>query len=113
MKNNFSTRVKEIISLSREEAVRLGNGFIGPEHLLLGLITQQNNRATQILRNLEINLKGLAEELEISLKVHAAGGVRNPRHIPLNQEAERVIRGMGEIAKNCDSALIEPEHLVL
>jgi ATP-dependent Clp protease ATP-binding subunit ClpC len=38
MDNNFSAQVKEIISFSREEALRLGNDFIGTEHLLLGLI---------------------------------------------------------------------------
>ena len=113
MKNNFSIRVKEIISISRDEAIRLGNSHIGPEHLLLGLITQQNNQAILILRNLEINLERLAEELEISLKVHGELEVPNPRQIPLNREAERVIRGMGEIAKTCDSPSIEPEHLVL
>ena len=45
MDNNFSTQVKEIISFSREEALRLGNDFIGTEHLLLGLIREGENTA--------------------------------------------------------------------
>ena len=47
MDNNFSAQVKEIISFSREEALRLGNDFIGTEHLLLGLIREGENTAIQ------------------------------------------------------------------
>ena len=51
MDNNFSAQVKEIISFSREEALRLGNDFIGTEHLLLGLIREGDNTAVRILKS--------------------------------------------------------------
>lgn len=63
MDNNFSTQVKEIISFSREEALRLGNDFIGTEHLLLGLIREGENMAVKILKNLNVDLYELRKEV--------------------------------------------------
>ena len=56
MDNNFSAQVKEIISFSREEALRLGNDFIGTEHLLLGLIREGDNTAVRILKSFNVDL---------------------------------------------------------
>ena len=67
MDNNFSTQVKEIISYSREEALRLGNDFIGAEHLMLGLIRDQENTAIKVLRQLNVNLTDLRKEIELAL----------------------------------------------
>ncbi len=53
MDNNFSAQVKEIISFSREEALRLGNDFIGTEHLLLGLIREGENTASSYFEELQ------------------------------------------------------------
>ena len=64
MDNNFSTQVKEIISYSREEALRLGNDFIGAEHLMLGLIRDQENTAIKVLKQLNVNLAELRKEIE-------------------------------------------------
>ena len=50
MDNNFSAQVKEIISYSREEALRLGNDFIGTEHIVLGLIRDNDNTAIKLLK---------------------------------------------------------------
>ena len=66
MDNNFSAQVKEIISYSREEALRLGNDFIGTEHLVLGLIRDGENNAVKILRALNIDLYELRKEIEIA-----------------------------------------------
>ena len=55
MDNNFSAQVKEIISFSREEALRLGNDFIGTEHLLLGLIREGENTAVRILKSFNVD----------------------------------------------------------
>ena len=68
MDNNFSTQVKEIISYSREEALRLGNDFIGAEHLMLGLIRDQENTAIKVLKQLNVNLTELRKEIEVLKK---------------------------------------------
>ena len=68
MDNNFSTQVKEIISFSREEALRLGNDFIGTEHLLLGLIREGDNTAVRILKSFNVDLYELRKEIEMAVK---------------------------------------------
>ena len=63
--NQFSQRVSEILTYSREEAVRLNNGFIGPEHLLLGLLRERNSRATEILQRMfHIDLDEVKSQIE-------------------------------------------------
>jgi ATP-dependent Clp protease ATP-binding subunit ClpC len=68
MDNNFSAQVKEIISYSREEALRLGNDFIGTEHLVLGLIRDGENTAIKILKSLNVDLYELRKEIELAVK---------------------------------------------
>ena len=68
MDNNFSAQVKEIISYSREEALRLGNDFIGTEHLLLGLIRDGENTAIKILKQLNVDQYELRKEVELAVR---------------------------------------------
>ena len=68
MDNNFSAQVKEIISYSREEALRLGNDFIGTEHLVLGLIRDGENTAIKILKAFNVDLYELRKEIELAVK---------------------------------------------
>ena len=68
MDNNFSAQVKEIISYSREEALRLGNDFIGTEHLLLGVIREGENTALKVLQALNVDLYELRKEVEMAVK---------------------------------------------
>ena len=49
MDDNFSPRVKDVITYSKEEALRLGHDFIGTEHLVLGLIRNGEGKAIDIL----------------------------------------------------------------
>ena len=56
MDDNFSPRVKDVITYSKEEALRLGHDFIGTEHLMLGLLRDGNGKAISILKALEIDL---------------------------------------------------------
>ena len=67
MDHNFSSQVKEIISYSREEALRLGNDFIGTEHLLLGMIREGENTAIKVLRHLNVDLQELRKEVELAV----------------------------------------------
>ena len=59
MDDNFSPRVKDVISFSKEEALRLGHDFIGTEHLMLGLLRDGNGKAIDILNSLDIDLSHL------------------------------------------------------
>ena len=113
MDNNFSTQVKEIISYSREEALRLGNDFIGAEHLMLGLIRDQENTAIKVLKQLNVNLTDLRKEIELAVKDKSGKNVANINSLPLTKQAEKVIRVTVLEAKALKSPMVETEHLLL
>ncbi len=113
MDNNFSAQVKEIISYSREEALRLGNDFIGTEHLVLGLIRDGENTAIKILKSLNIDLFELRKEIEMAVKDKTGKNIANINSLPLTKQAEKVIRITVLEAKAQKSALVESEHLML
>ena len=113
MDNNFSAQVKEIISFSREEALRLGNDFIGTEHLLLGLIREGENTAIRILKTLNVDLYELRKEVELAVKDKTGKNIANINSLPLTKQAEKVIRVTVLEAKALKSPLVETEHLML
>ncbi len=113
MDSNFSPKVKEIISYSREEALRLGNDFIGTEHLLLGLIRDGEGLAVRVLQTLQIDLFDLRKELESAIKDKSNKPLSNVNSLPLTKQAEKVIRITVLEAKALKSATVETEHLML
>ena len=113
MDNNFSAQVKEIISYSREEAMRLGNDFIGTEHLLLGVLREGENTALKVLQNLNIDLYELRKEVEMAVKDKSGKNIQNINSLPLTRQAEKVIRVTVLEAKALKSPMVETEHLLL
>ncbi len=113
MDNNFSAQVKEIISYSREEALRLGNDFIGTEHLLLGLIRDADNVAIKVLKQLNVDILELRKEIELAVKDKTGKNIANINSLPLTKQAEKVIRVTVLEAKALKSPLVETEHLLL
>jgi ATP-dependent Clp protease ATP-binding subunit ClpC len=101
--------MKEIISFSREEAERLGNDYIGTEHLLLGLIRKGDNTAVRILKSFNVDIKEMQNDIELSVKSNK--GYQNS--LPLNVSAEQTIHGAVAEAKTLKSKKVEPEHLIL
>src|SRR5690606_15721665 len=113
MDNNFSAQVKEIISFSREEALRLGNDFIGTEHLLLGMIREGDNTGVRILKSFNIDLYELRKEVELAVKDKSGKNIPNVNSLPLTKQAEKVIRVTVLEAKALKSPTVETEHLML
>ena len=113
MDNNFSPQVKEIIPYSREEALRLGNDFIGTEHLLLGLIREGDNTAIKILKGFNIDIGELRKEIELAIKDKTGKNMANINSLPLTKQAEKVIRVTVLEAKALKSNQVETEHLML
>jgi ATP-dependent Clp protease ATP-binding subunit ClpC len=105
--------VKEVISYSREEALRLGNDFIGTEHLLLGVIREGDNTAVKILRNMNVDLLELRKEVEMAVKDRTGKNIANINNLPLTKQAEKVIRITVLEAKALKSPTVETEHLML
>ena len=111
MEGNFSNRVRDVISYSREEAIRLGHDYIGTEHLLLGIIREGEGIAVKILRNLGCDLFKLKKAVEDT--VRSTGGTLTVGNIPLTKQAEKVLKITYLEAKLYKSDVIGTEHLLL
>ncbi len=113
MEAKFSNRVKEVISLSREEALRLGHDYIGTEHLLLGMIREGEGVAVSLLKKLGVSLEELRTAVEQATKGTATSNVKNLANIPLTRQSEKVLKITYLEAKIFKSQLIGTEHLLL
>mgnify|MGYP006194468537 CR=1 FL=1 len=112
MESNFSQRVKDVITFSREEALRLGHDYIGIEHLLLGMIREGQGVGIQILNTLDADLVELRKTIEKSAK-NGSSSVNHLSNIPLVKQAERVLKITYLEAKLFNQSLIGTEHLLL
>ncbi|MCX6292166.1 MAG: ATP-dependent Clp protease ATP-binding subunit [Bacteroidetes bacterium] len=112
MEAKFSPRVKDVITFSREEALRLGHDYIGTEHLLLGLIREGEGMAIKILKSLGINLTELRKSVENSVK-GSSNSANNLSNIPLTKQAEKALKITYLEAKVFKSDVIGTEHLLL
>jgi ATP-dependent Clp protease ATP-binding subunit ClpC len=113
MEAKFSNRVKEVISLSREEALRLGHDYIGTEHLILGMIREGEGVALVLLQKLSVSLDELRTTIEQFTKGTATNNVKNLANIPLTRQSEKVLKITYLEAKIFKSPLIGTEHLLL
>lgn len=110
----FSPKVKEVISRSRDVAVRLGHDYIGTEHLLLGIIKERKSLSVRVLSSLGVEITDLRETVEESIQRRpAAHTVLNVGNLPLNKQAEKVLKVTFLEAKMLKSEEIAPEHLML
>jgi ATP-dependent Clp protease ATP-binding subunit ClpC len=112
MEAKFSPRVKDVISYSREEAIRLGHDYIGTEHLLLGLIREGDGKALKTLKALDIDSIRLKKTIEDAIKGTATNNT-NLVNIPLTKQAEKVLKITYLEAKIFKTDIIGTEHLLL
>jgi len=112
MEAKFSPRVRDVISYSREEAIRLGHDYIGTEHLLLGLLREGEGKAIKTLESLEIDLIRLKKSVEEAIK-NTASHKNVTGNIPLTKQAEKVLKVTYLEAKIFKSDVIGTEHLLL
>jgi ATP-dependent Clp protease ATP-binding subunit ClpC len=113
MDSQFSQRVKDILGYSKEEAIRLGNSHISPEHLFLGILRDGEGVAVEILINQGIDLMVLKGSLEKSIKVESPVPVADHEVLPLLRSTERILKLVYLEAKALKSSTIESEHLLL
>lgn len=111
MEGNFSSKVRDVIQFSREEALRLGHDYIGTEHLILGIVRLGDGVAIRILKNLDCDLFKLKKTIEDT--VRGTGGSVTVGNIPLTKQAEKVLRITYLEAKLYKSDTIGTEHLLL
>jgi len=115
MEAKFSQRVKDVINFSNEEALRLGNEYIGVEHLLLGMIRDGGGKAIALMKEFQLDIKMMRQEIERNLKTSSSNvnKMQNVSNIPLVKQAERVLKIAFLEAKLQKSDLIGTEHLLL
>ncbi len=112
MEAKFSDRVKEVLTYSREEAVRMGNDYLGVEHLLLGIIREGNGMAIQLLTYFGVDLKGCRRNIEKAVQKDQKVNI-NSNTIPLSKQVEKALKLTYLEAKIFNSELIGTEHLLL
>lgn len=113
MNNQFTQRVSDIIMYSKEEANRLRNSYIGPEHLLLGLIREGEGKAIEILFNLQINLQDIKNQLETIVKNNVENDTTYDENISFNDKASKVLKLCILEAKLLRNIAADSEHILL
>ncbi len=113
MEAKFSPRVKDVISYSREEALRLRHDYIGTEHLLLGLIREGDGVAIKILKNIGIDMAAVRQSVEDAVKGSSVSRSPVNNNMPLTKQAEKVLKITYLEAKIFKSDIIGTEHLLL
>ena len=113
MEAKFSHRVKDVIALSKEEAIRLNNESISVEHILMGMTRLTDGTAIKIFREFQLDLSAMRKEIETILLKSAVDYPVQNTNIPLLKQAERIIKMTYLEAKQFKSAIIGTEHLLL
>lgn len=112
MEAKFSPRVKDVITYSREEALRLGHDYIGVEHLFLGILREGEGNAVKILKSIDVDLQEIRKSIENEIKPKS-NNFNQSGNIPLVKQAERALKITYLEAKLYKSSLIGTEHLLL
>lgn len=114
MDDNFSPRVKDVITYSKEEALRLGHDFIGTEHLMLGILRDGQGKAITILNSISVDLEHLRKKVEILSPANPTAERNNEKkNLHLTRQAERALRTTFLEAKVFQSSSISTAHLLL
>src|SRR5690606_15527460 len=108
----FSPRVKDVISYSREEALRLRHDYIGTEHLLLGLIREGDGVAIKILKNIGDDIGSIRQSTEDAVKGSSMSRARIG-NMPLTKQYEKILKITYMEAKIFKSDVNGTEHLIL
>ena len=110
MENRFSDKLRDVLSYSREEAERLGNSYIGPEHLMLGILRDGEGKAIEALTSLHADLTLLKKNIEERIKTDNVV-LSNDLTVPRN--TERILKILYLEARSLNKDIADTEHLLL
>ena len=112
MNGMFTDRVKKVMQLARDEAVRLGNDYVGTEHLLLGMLKEGDGVGITVLKQLGANIQDLTKKIEESIT--ASGGMMTVgQMLPFTPRAKKVLENASTEARNMSHKYVGTEHLLL
>ena len=106
----YSNQLNNALTYSTQEAERLGNTYVGPEHLLLGLIRLGAGKALEIINTLRVDVTKVKNEIEILVRTDNNSVVEE---IPLLKSTEKLKKIMELEARSLSVELADTEHLLL
>ena len=113
MTSQFSPKVSEILAFSREEATRLASSYVGPEHLLLGILREKTSPVADLFRQLNINSQTIKEELEEKVREDEIAEPMDTSELALNNQASNILRLAVLEARLQHTQLVDVQHLLL
>lgn len=112
MNNNFTQRVRDIMTYSREEAERLENNYIGPEHLMLAILREGDGLAIQILKDFDVNINELKNKIDDKYRQHQEP-YDGTNEVVINKSTEKTLKMSILEARLTKSTETDSEHLLL
>lgn len=113
MTSQFSPKVSEVLAFSREEATRLASGYVGPEHLLLGILREKSGPIFELLNRMSVNIQSIKEALENKLREESDNENTNENELVLNEEASNILKLAVLEAITQHSQMVDIQHLLL
>jgi len=111
MNYNFTDRVRKVLAMAREEAIRLQHDYVGTEHILLGLIREGEGVAAAVLQNLSVDLEQIHERVEESVRKGKATIALG--ELPYTSRAKKVLEFAMAEARDFNHSYVGTEHLLL
>ena len=111
MNYNFTDRVRKVLAMAREEAIRLQHDYVGTEHILLGLIREGEGVAAAVLTNLNVDLDAVHEGVEESVRKGKATIALG--ELPYTSRAKKVLEYAMAEAREMNHSYVGTEHLLL
>jgi ATP-dependent Clp protease ATP-binding subunit ClpC len=111
MNYNFTDRVRKVLAMAREEAIRLQHDYVGTEHILLGLIREGEGVAAAVLNNLAVDLEQVQEKVEESVRRGKATIALG--ELPYTSRAKKVLEFAMAEARELNHSYVGTEHLLL
>ena len=111
MNYNFTDRVRKVLAMAREEAIRLQHDYVGTEHILLGLIREGEGVAAAVLQNLSVDLDQIHERVEESVRKGKA--TISLGELPYTSRAKKVLEFAMAEARDFNHSYVGTEHLLL
>jgi ATP-dependent Clp protease ATP-binding subunit ClpC len=109
---NFTERVRKVLAMAREEAIRLQHEYLGTEHMLLGLIREGEGVAAAVLQNLGVDLDNVTQRIEETVKKGKAAQATGP-DLPFTSRAKKVLELAMAEARDLNHSYVGTEHLLL
>ncbi len=113
MDAKFSQKIKDVLSYSKEEAVRMGNAYISPEHFFLGILREGDGVAIEIIISLVNDLAQLKKIVELSMRADSNAKIKDAENLPLLKSSERILKMIYLEARALKNETINTGHLLL